>query len=462
MKNYFDKKKEEVAGAEMKCGAAGDCRERSRESISESGFGSLTKSLVNSGRRKRLFLGACAAVFMAVAVVSIFYGCKKDPVNGDVVNIKARGDVALEDLREYEHYTPDEIMVNEKLLLFTNYVNHPEEFPMPNMEIKEAIWFMETFFNMGVCEKQKQFVDYSHSKRNYSITIPFEWNGNGMFLNGQYLQEVYHNLLNTVAQDILPEYALNFGDVYVQEVNAGTVIIGIDVMYGSKKEKSFDEEGRIKIVSSNYPFVYYPFTADPTTFQKSNFLKMGKGDKNDKNAAPWLSDKNGAIIYCRDFYMESVLNSEYIFYTPTSVEHCGNDRMAKLDIGYLSYRCDGSGVASGSCDCSLWMIHKHGCIQSCPANETPLLTKNEYIFYGKQYKNYIYANLCNNIPAGYSPFLADCFFLWTNYVSMDYPELFWQDFGLEYICIFGDIIGVESCRDNVIYMDPIAVPYLID
>ena len=83
-------KKEEVAGAEMKCGAAGavqigndgrgtagDCRE-GRESISESGFGLFTKSLVNSGRRKRLFLGACAAVFMAVAVVSLFYGCKKD------------------------------------------------------------------------------------------------------------------------------------------------------------------------------------------------------------------------------------------------------------------------------------------------------------------------------------------------------------------------------------------------
>ena len=40
------------------------------------------KRLINSGRTKRLFFGAFTAIFVAVASMLIFYGCRKDVADG--------------------------------------------------------------------------------------------------------------------------------------------------------------------------------------------------------------------------------------------------------------------------------------------------------------------------------------------------------------------------------------------
>jgi len=122
-------------------------------------------------------------------------------------------------------------------------------------------------------------------------------------------------------------------------------------------------------------------------------------------------------------------------------------------MNWMRERCDGSGAALGSCNCVL-MIHKHGREQSCPISSinaaTPLLTRAEYANYGKTYRDYIYANLCNNIPAGYSPFFACSFYFYVMALSDDdHAEAYWQNFGLEYICILGDEVFYTSATIDI-------------
>ena len=101
------------------------------------------------------------AVLLAVAVVVGSIGCKKENENSLVnqhKNIVEGDELGGNELRNLEFYTPDESTVKDKLLLFTKYMNEPAAYPMPNMEIKEAVWFMETFFNFGLVYKQERCI----------------------------------------------------------------------------------------------------------------------------------------------------------------------------------------------------------------------------------------------------------------------------------------------------------------
>ena len=450
-------------------------------------------------KKRVIILGV---IISMITSAGVFYACKKDNENAILGNKeqKVMGSImGIEDLRELEYYTPEAEGLSDKLLQFANYVNKPTaDNPMPNMEIKEAIWFMETFFNIGVCEKQKQFVDYTHSKKSYYITIPLVngtgtgWNpivinpdvpgnpevpnGEGIYLKGSMLQSQYRNLLRTIVTEICPEYALNFGDVYVKSITAAGVTLGIDVMYGQKCDHEY--EGRYKIIEPTQG-AWFPFNyPDPGVFMLSAFYGIGKGPD------PWLDiPYSGMLGYLRDPYMEYTLNRNFTQREVINIIHCQNERMSPFTLSPLgqsnNLACTGSGAALGSCNC-IQVIHKHangldGCsfwdrvystitIPAKPA--TPLLTKSEYESFGNLYKNYIYANLCNNIPQGYEPLYAACFHGWDRGLSLgNYAVASWQHFGVEYIVKFvekeGDPYRLELCIHMLIFKDPLVAPYLL-
>ena len=389
--------------------------------------------------RNRFFLGLIA---LGLVAAGTFQNCKKDPIES-AKDAKIKGaNAAGVDLRECEKYTPNLGTLDDKLLLFTNYVNLPGAFPMPNIEVKEAVWFMETFFNLGICEKQREFVEHTHSKKSYQFVTSWEYDNSGdIVLHGENLQTHYRTLLATIVEEILPEYALNFGDVYVKSIDdVGKVItFGMDVHYGQKSGDEFDIIGRKKIIQPNFPIVFYPFANPPDKIYISSINQDGT---------------------TRDPYMEALLNNEIILHTVTSVVKYDKWKYSNYWPN-IDDRCDGSGAAQGSCDCPLEEIHLHGMYYSCPMwDKFILLTKSEYIYYVKKYRDYIYANLCNNLAneyPGYSPYLAGCKFKKNVKTStMDYGHITFQDFGLEYICIFGDFITV---KEIVVYQDPCFEPY---
>jgi len=157
--------------------------------------------------------------------------------------------------------------------------------------------------------------------------------------------------------------------------------------------------------------------------------------------------------YVRDDFMEVVLNREPVFDRITSIVHYKKQAYS-LVFPYKGNCRTGSGVASGSCNCSSWTVHKHGS-HFCSIDETPSLTKYEYSDFGQVYKDYIYANLCNDfVKDGYpdhSPFLAGCFYFYDVTVcDMDYPTLLYEDFFLEWIAIFVSPYDPRICNAHEI------------
>lgn len=53
---------------------------------------------------------------------------------------------------------------------------------MPDIKLKEAIWYLEAFFNIGVCQKQSYYADVMDLTKTYLFTVPFLDEDNGMFL----------------------------------------------------------------------------------------------------------------------------------------------------------------------------------------------------------------------------------------------------------------------------------------
>ena len=352
-----------------------------------------------------------------------------------------------EDLRAFERYTPDEITFNGKMLNFINYVNLPEQHEMPNMDLKESVWFMETFFNIGVCEQQKYFVARTHSKKTYEITIPIaERNGRDIILKGKVLQHFYRNLLSEIIKEICPEYSLNFGDVYVKFINYGTntVGLGIDVLYGTKGEHKFNVAGRRKILPNNKSVPVYPDGGTHIVPPLSTYDVFGDFHRyNPSDEDNWILDTVTATqYYCRDEFMEILLNSELARNVTSILNY---RRMAMTLNPFFGGRLDVDIIQQYYL---YWYDNLNAPLQYQVKYTTPSLTGHDYQHYGNIYKDYIYAHLCNDITTiegatpEHAPFLACCFYMDYTPVA-DYGVGVWQDFGLEYICIFDNRVIID-------------------
>jgi hypothetical protein len=275
--------------------------------------------------RRNIFIAAMA-IAVGVSGGSIFYACKKDPVNSSMLNGKSKQDVGVREYAQYEGYTPDKCAMKEKLLLLNDYVKKPTEYSMPGMELKEAIWFLEAYFNIAVCSKQEYFSDQLDKEKKYLIKIPFEEEDGNIILKGNVLQEQYGNLLSKIKTDICPEFVINFGDVYVHALdwNAKNLTLGMEIVYGIKQEKSGT----------------YPYSPDP---DDPSYHEGGWDD----NGGAWMSlyrfrkilYPESTVVYpyyatqqiddiihpgppmggVRDDYMTYVLNQALIMSIPTSI-----------------------------------------------------------------------------------------------------------------------------------------------
>jgi len=237
----------------------------------------LTFLCLSGARHKTTpIFGALATLFVVGVSMLLFYGCKKD---GDNL-VKQHKVYFTEELGDFEKYTPDGTTLHEKLLYLTNCVNEPSTYTLPNTELKEAVRFLETFFNIGVCEKQKYFVEYSHSRKTYLIDVPVhEWTDEAIILNGEALQAEYRNLISQIVTEICPEYSLNFGDVYVHELSNERVTLGITIVYGTKGEHKFNQNGRYKLLRPNWAVSVYPNGAPPLrTYEMWEFNNHSSSD----------------------------------------------------------------------------------------------------------------------------------------------------------------------------------------
>jgi hypothetical protein len=193
---------------------------------------------------------------VGLAGVALFVACKKDGNEKITKNALPSG---IMELGEYENYFPDESTTYEKLFQVMQCVNEPDANPMPNMDLKEAVWFLEAFFNIGACSNQEYAMDSVIGKKDYVISVPIETGSSGsIILNGEVLQTKYRNLLNEIVSELCGEYAINYGDMYVSAVSTATneVRLGLTVLYGSKSHKAFEVQ---KIADpQNYPVLTSP------------------------------------------------------------------------------------------------------------------------------------------------------------------------------------------------------------
>ena len=352
----------------------------------------------------------CILIMLVTAL--IFHSCKKDEVTNEVKNHKVID--GEEDLRSFEYYTPNKETIREKLLSFTNYVNNPEEYQSAEIELKEAIWLMETFFNIGVCEKQKQFVDYSHSRKSYSFSLHFEGTSYEKIIFKEGYIHKYNDVLIRIIKDICPEYALNFGDVYVKSIDFGTrtIEIGIDILYGNKAAGTYKAIGRKKIIQKNQTVIYPQWAPkiDPNCFFNGGVQWHSDNYNIDDDIWVTKLPRLSFSKYTRDQFMECILNPNRTHDLITNVIHykkfAETDRFAVYDTMVMT-----------------------------ATKRYPFL-ESDYVPYGAKYRDYIYDKLCDSIPQYYSPFLAGCFCLLDHIVSMDCYDIVWHSSGLEYICMF--------------------------
>ncbi len=140
---------------------------------------------------------------------AIFIGCEKENKNLDFTKNSIKNHKSIEETNSFELYTPSNDSIVYLLTSMTNYMNNADENPMPNMELSKAIWIMESFFNIGVCDKQNLFCDEATNSQIYTLELDFicDENSNIMII-GNDLQTQFHTLLNTIINDICPEYAM--------------------------------------------------------------------------------------------------------------------------------------------------------------------------------------------------------------------------------------------------------------
>ena len=345
---------------------------------------------------KKFKLVTLVAVTAVLIGAGIFYGCKKDPMYPmDTMDVKMKKSADESRLHGFEDYTPNESTVNEKLIRFTDYVNKPDEFPMPNMELKEAVWFAETFFNLGICQKQEYSVQYVIDEKTYSITIPFEGElDSEIFLNGEVFQAEYRNLLSTVVSKLCGEYALNFGDVYVTSINKEDrkITIGLDVLYGHKTNTSRVFRF-LSMIGPNFSPVLYP--NDGPACPISFYPIVGFG---------------GGISVAPDEGLSALLNQE-------------RNKIFPFNIQAKTIRAN----VSPENDNIYHTIHAEV--------TTVYLMESDYNDYGESYKDIIYnkRQLDKQVPTGYSPFWAYAMFLsFTEYSPYSWHVI--QEFGIEKIC----------------------------
>ena len=403
---------------------------------------------------KNTFFSTKTATVALLLISTLFFACKKDTLTEKLHKYST-----TESLYEIELYTPAKETAGEKLVAFANYVNHPADYHMPNMELKEAVWFMETFFNIGICDKQIRIADQYEYKTQHRITVAFTTNDDGeILLNGEMLQTRYNQLLATIVRGVNEAKALNLGDVYVSSINesARTVVLELDVLWGepTPPETAGDDiwnPRRIFLAKNQNASLYFNYhPIDPSNpdvvrpYAVSSFAAAGTGAD-----GLWLPQVlvNTPLSYRRDMYMQDMLNSRAYsgpIYNVTNQHRKLIDQPIYQSGLYMITSCSGT---AGAC---LQSNHAHGSNDgSAPQiTWTPAITNAEFVNFGNMYKDEIYANM-PWMPLGYFPLYGTCFYLFynNNKTSFGKTQLVFQMYGIEYTASSIDV-GISAAVTN--------------
>jgi len=369
-----------------------------------------------------------AALFLVAISTAIFIGCEKENKNLDFTKNSIKNHKSIEETNSFELYTPSNDSIVYLLTSMTNYMNNADENPMPNMELSKAIWIMESFFNIGICDKQNLFCDEATNSEIYTLELDFicDENSNIMII-GNDLQTQFHTLLNTIINDICPEYAMEFGDVYVNSINLNenTVLIEINVNYGIKADSE----------TSTFPRLCF---ASETQYLFATFSNNVSYLANEYNY-----EHNYIFNYpsVRDTKMERVLNCRYLEYLFNII------KFEKYYLYTYDYFFKENHCSEFPC-LGEFVAHKHATYSTRIGSE--FLTPANYAYYGDVYRDSIYENIVPFIPSGYIPFKAACFYFFIGAVSeMDWATLDFHEFGIEYICKYISITEIPQCDDLI-------------
>ena len=140
-----------------------------------------------------------ATLFVVAIGVVMFFSCEKEKENFNTTKNSIKNQKSIEETTSFELYTPSNDSITLLLTNMTNYMNNAEENPMPNMELSKAIWIMESFFNIGICDKQNLFCDEATNSEKYELSLNFIYDKNSnIMIIGNDLQTKFHKLLNTI------------------------------------------------------------------------------------------------------------------------------------------------------------------------------------------------------------------------------------------------------------------------
>ena len=335
--------------------------------------------------RKYIISGIITATIIAVAGV-VFYACTKD---SDALD---GGRKVAVDLMALELYTPEEEVINDELLSFAEYMNEVNSL-MPDMEIKDAIWFMEAFFNLAICAQQENGARGYNLKETYEFAIPYVEKVDDIFLDGSTLQNEYRALLTAIKAGVCPTYVINYGDVYAVSITNNTITLGLDIFYGCPFDPNCNCNctGRIclcagavpmeppfchKIIDETFnPVEYYPYYTYANKHSSEDpFLILNILNKPTKDISMWHTLNQ--TLYVPDQTFPASIITQGLFEKTitlfTNVEDWRSVRTA---------------------------VHSHGGLVV------------DINVYAPQYRDDIWNwwnNNKNNYPAGFEPLIAKC------------------------------------------------------
>ena len=365
-----------------------------------------------------------SVVAMAALIGSgVFYACKKDPVdlNNPTSLSKERKSFEGNEFGVYEIYTPaSEDALYAKLAQITECINEPGEV-MPNIELKEAVYYLEAFFNIGVCAKQEHPVEFVTKEKTYLMeNIPFERNvDNNIIVNGSTLITNYRAMALGVVGELCGEYAINCGDFFVHNIDFGhnTLTLGLTVLYGTKK---------LGFGSFVYKKLADRMSPHSTT---SSFHYTVANLPNDGN-------------YVKDTAMYILLNQEITRQAPLGLMYI--NKLTNFDLhSSTPYPSDMLSLT----------VSNAAVLEIVNADDNGLFSEVDYVNRSQSCLSYIKTDVIPQLrlPACYIPWLGNCVI--NSKEKGDYSKDIWHNVGIEYTaqtCIRIDIVKDATKFDGII------------
>lgn len=164
---------------------------------------------------------------LAIAILVIFaVACtdENDLQNNATSHINLKTTSVNRPYASYEDINFTDTQVQSMLNTFNNAIND-DKIKMPNLDIKTALFDMETHFNYGVVAK----LPYDENAETYETqTFLFTVSVENDYINGDTLKNAYQTFVNSIISQ-MQGMNLDLSDMYVKEISSTSVTFGLDI-----------------------------------------------------------------------------------------------------------------------------------------------------------------------------------------------------------------------------------------